>query len=157
MRRVAAITFAPTGTANPFGIAGQLSATSAAIAPNGSAFVVRTYSDAYVWALRGGGVRAALARQPEVIALPSQPQGEGIAVTGRSLITSSEGLHSAVYAVPLPEPAPQSATRSLPVTSSEPAAPAEGGGGAGWRIAIGAAGAAVVMIVAFAAWRRRSH
>jgi hypothetical protein len=105
LRRVAAITFSPTGTGNPFGPAGQLLATSAAFARDGSTFAVRTYADAYVWRVGSGSLAAALRRAPIRIALPRQPQGEGLAIVGRQLVIDSEGRHSAAYAVPVPVPA----------------------------------------------------
>jgi hypothetical protein len=150
LRRVGSIAFAPTGTHNPFGVAGQVSATSAAISVDGSIFVVRTYSDAYVWPLGGAGLAAALARRPVVVPLPDQPQGEGIAVSGRTLLIDSEGLHSAVYAVPLPEPPAQPHA-----TASEPAAGhTTHDADRRWPLAIGAA-AAVALVVAVLGVRRR--
>jgi hypothetical protein len=157
VRRVATVAFAPTGTPNPFGIAGALSATSAAIAPDGSAFVVRTYSDACVWRLDGTGLRTALARPPTVLALPRQPQGEGVGITRHALVIDSEGLHTAVYSVPLPN-GPSAATSPSPGargTASQPAPRSGDDAGVGWPVAIGAAVAVLVLAVGFAAWRRR--
>ncbi len=159
VRRVATVTFAATGTPNPFGIAGALSATSAAIAPDGSAFVVRTYSDAYVWPLDGAGLRAALARPPTVLALPRQPQGEGVGITRHALVIDSEGRHAAVYAVPLPEVsgAPTSPSPAPRSSASRPAPRSGHDAGIGWPVAVGAAAAVLALAVAFAAWRRRSR
>lgn len=104
LRRAGRLSFSSTGTANPFGLPGQLMATGAAISPDGSLFVVRTYADAWVWRLAGSGLRPALLRPPEVVSLPKQPQGEGVAVAGGHLIIDSENAHSAVYSVALPRP-----------------------------------------------------
>jgi hypothetical protein len=102
MQRIGSITFHPTGTANPFGLAGQLIATGATISANGSAFVVRTYSDAWVWRLGADGLGAALRNKPAVVALPRQQQGEGVAVVGSRLVVDSEGARSPVFAIALP-------------------------------------------------------
>jgi hypothetical protein len=153
LRRVGSITFAPTGTRNPFGVAGQLTATSAAISHDGSVFVVRTYSDAYVWPLSDADVPATLTRRPVVIPLPDQPQGEGIAVSGRTLLIDSEGRHSAVYAVPLPEPSPQPHA-----TASEPAARhATHDADRRWPLAIAAAAAVALVVAVLGARRRRTR
>lgn len=117
LRRVGSIQLTPTGTANPFGLPGQLAVTGAAISADGSVLAVRTYADAYVWPLARGGVPAALRRRPFRVALPEQRQGEGIAVGGAALLVDSEGIHSAVYRVALPAAAP-SPGRSSPVPAS---------------------------------------
>ena len=66
-------------------------------------FVVRTYTDAYLWRVAGDDVAAALRRAPFRFALPLEQQGEGIAFDGDRLLVDSEGLASPVYAVPLPK------------------------------------------------------
>lgn len=151
LTRVGAIAFLPTGTPNPFGIAGSLTATSAAIAPDGSAFVVRTYSDAYVWALGAGGVRAALPARPAVVPLPRQPQGEGVTVAGHRLVIDSEGGHSAVYTVPLPAlPRPAPSPSRTAAAAPAPALTARrvstsAGGSPGWSLALGTAATVLVL------------
>jgi hypothetical protein len=101
--RVGAIQFSAQTTGTPQGGVGTLTATSASVSRNGDLLAVRTYSDAYVWPLHlGGGFGAALTRKPTHIALPVQPQGEGVAFHGNNLIIDSETAYSAVYQVPLP-------------------------------------------------------
>jgi hypothetical protein len=65
-------------------------------------------------------VVAALRGPPVRLALPAQPQGEGIAVDGQRLLIDSEGTNSAVYAVPLPALSP-AAPSTRPAPSAQPA------------------------------------
>jgi hypothetical protein len=88
----------PLGGGSLFG----LLVTGAAISPGGDRLVLRTYTNAYVWALRSGDVAAALRTAPVRIALPVQPQGEGVTFDGNALLIDSEGIGSAVWSVPLP-------------------------------------------------------
>jgi hypothetical protein len=101
--RVGSIQFSAQTTGTPEGGVGTLTATAASVSRNGGLLAVRTYSDAYIWHLhQGGGFGAALTRKPVHIALPIQPQGEGVAFHGANLVIDSETVHSAVYQVPLP-------------------------------------------------------
>jgi hypothetical protein len=102
LRPIARITLRGTGTSNPFGSAGQLTVTGASISPHGALFAVRTYADAWIWRLGGTPLWRALRRDPVVVPLPRQPQGEGIAVLRRGLVVDSERAGSAVYRLPLP-------------------------------------------------------
>ncbi|MDT4932142.1 MAG: hypothetical protein QOK11_34 [Pseudonocardiales bacterium] len=102
LRRLGSIQFALTSTPGPFSLAGHLMATGADVSRDGSLLTVRTYTDAYLWRLRGGDVAAGLRRAPVRVALPEQPQGEGIAIAGSRLLVDSERAGSAVYAVPIP-------------------------------------------------------
>jgi hypothetical protein len=122
LHRVGRIGFLPTGTPNPFGLAGQLVATSAAFARDGSAFAVRTYADAYVWRVGAAGLGAALHETPARVALPRQPQGEGVGFAGRRLVIDSEGRGSAVYAVRFALPPTRSVPRPRPTTPAPSAA-----------------------------------
>lgn len=92
---VAAITFAP----------GLFSgaATGADFSRDGTRFVVRTYTAAYLWSVHGGDLAAALRGTPTRITLPLQQQGEGVAFDGDRLVVDSEGRDVPVYAVPLPK------------------------------------------------------
>jgi hypothetical protein len=104
MSKVAAVNLTFTGTAGgPVGQAGQLLVTGGAVAADGSALALRTYTDAYVWPLVGSDVPTALAAAPVRIALPDSPQGEAItfAADNRTLLVASEGLPSDVTRVPL--------------------------------------------------------
>ena len=72
-------------------------ATDAAWAPDGSSFVIRTYFSAEYYDRIGHEVTTTF--------LPSQKQGESITYTrdGRSVLIGSEGRHSPVWRVPVPD------------------------------------------------------
>ncbi len=125
LTEVARVQFAPAGSADPFGVVGELTATGASISPDGSLLAIRTYSDAYLWHLSDGDVAAALRAEPTRVTLPDQPQGESIALTSSAMLIASEGVGSAVYSVPLPQlPAARTpASTSAGVRSSAAAAP----------------------------------
>lgn len=130
LTRIATIRFTFTGTPGPYAPIGQLTATGAALSQDGTRFAVRTYTDAYLWQLHDGDLAAALHRRPLRIALPRQPQGEGICFAGAKLLIDSEGKDSVVYRVPVPVPAPAPRTSTSPPTASrqppsEPAADLE--------------------------------
>jgi hypothetical protein len=102
--KVAAVNITFTGTAGgPVGQAGQLLVTGGAVAADGSRLALRTYTDAYVWALTGSDVVGALAGTPIRVPLPDSPQGEAIsfAADHRNLVVASEGLPSDVTLVPV--------------------------------------------------------
>lgn len=104
MDKVAAVNMTFTGTTGgPVGQAGQLLITGGAVARDGSAVALRTYTDAYVWPLVGSDVPTALAAAPMRIPLPESPQGEAISFStdNRNLVVASEGLPSDVTVVPL--------------------------------------------------------
>jgi hypothetical protein len=123
LRQVASTGFLPTGTAGgPVGAAGQVLVTGGAVAPDGRTVVLRTYTDAYVWAAPDGDVAMAIrSGQRRRIPLPPTAQGEAVAFSadGRSLLTSTEGVPGAVQQIPLaggtPAPAP---TTTRPAASS---------------------------------------
>ena len=97
-----------TGTPGGPGIGAfaQLLVTAADIAPDGSRFAVRTYTDVYEWdldpAATGDVLRAALEAEPRVRSLPPVEQGEGLAYAtdSASLLTSSEGQGAPVHRIP---------------------------------------------------------
>ena len=101
-RRIGAVQFLPHGVANPFGPAGEMLATGAAMSRTGTLLAIRTYASAYVWRVGARGVAAALRAAPARIDLPRERQGEGVTFTGSGLLVDSEGRDSPVYAVPLP-------------------------------------------------------
>jgi len=111
LRRIGEIDFHPTGTPGGPNVVGQVTATGAALSRDGSLLAVRTYTDAYVWPVCNGDVARAVKARPARVALPRQPQGEGITVDGARLLVDSEQAGSAVYAVALPR---------LPTGSSAP-------------------------------------
>ncbi|MGY1753665.1 hypothetical protein [Blastococcus sp. SYSU D01042] len=115
MERVATVNMTLTGTpGGPVGRAGQLMITGGAVAGDGHALALRTYTDAYVWPLTGSDVPAALAGTPVRIPLPESPQGEAISFTAdnQQLVVASEGVPSDVVVVPIPAATPGSAPAS---------------------------------------------
>jgi hypothetical protein len=106
--------------AEPTSLGGRL-VTGAAFSADGTVFAARTYGDAYLWRVGAGGLAAALRTPPVRITLPLQPQGEAIAVDGTELLLASEGAHSDVLSVPVPEAVRGSAPPSA--ASPTPAAP----------------------------------
>ncbi len=112
MERVSTVNMTLTGTAGgPVGRAGQLLVTGGAVAGDGHALALRTYTDAYVWPLTGSDVVGALAGTPVRVALPESPQGEAISFTGddQQLVVASEGVPSDVVVVPIPAGTPVAA------------------------------------------------
>lgn len=104
MEKVADVEFTMTGTpGGPVGRAGQLLVTGGAVSADGARIALRTYTDAYVWALSGSDIAGALATAPQdVLALPDAPQGEAIsfAADSRSLIVAGEGVNSVITTIP---------------------------------------------------------
>jgi hypothetical protein len=107
---VTTLSFGPTGTSGgPVGGVSQVLVTGGAVAPDGTRFALRTYTDAYVWSAPDGDLAAALrSGTPRRLALPATRQGEAIAFSadGRSLLTSTEGRPAPVHQVPLGNAAP---------------------------------------------------
>lgn len=109
MERVATVNMTLTGTpGGPVGRAGQLLITGGAVAGDGHALALRTYTDAYVWPLVGSDVPGALAGTPVRVPLPDSPQGEAISFTAdsRQLVVASESVPSDVVVVPIPAVTP---------------------------------------------------
>ncbi len=167
LRALATVRLGAPGT-SLFGLPGRL-ATGAAMSADGSEFVIRTYTDAYVWRVRGGDVAGALRARPVRVALPVQQQGEGVAVVGSSLEIDSEGREQPVWSVPLPgpgtpSPAGSSSSPGPPAGSPtvrahvRPARPSAGSGpSAGELAAVAAVGAVLLVGVGAAGARRRAR
>ncbi len=105
MERVSTVNMTLTGTpGGPIGRAGQLLVTGGAVAGDGHALALRTYTDAYVWPLVGSDVVGALAGTPVRAALPDSPQGEAVSFTpdDQQLVVASEGVPGDVVVVPIP-------------------------------------------------------
>jgi hypothetical protein len=167
LTRVGSITFRAHATGIPLGVLGSLTATGAAISRDGSLLVVRTYADAFAWPVRKDDIAAALRRVPTRIALPVQPQGEGVAVDGDRLLVDSEGARTAVYSVPLPTsllrapPTPTSASTPTvgPASSSATAhaAPAPDRSADHVWLLVGSAAVLLVVAAAVVLLRRRAR
>ncbi|HJQ42182.1 MAG TPA: hypothetical protein VJ831_03790 [Jatrophihabitantaceae bacterium] len=136
--KVVDLQFKVLRTESPATATRQLSATGAAFGNAGHTLVLRTYTDAYIYRIVGGNVKAALTRRPGAgFELPAQPLGEAITIAGDQLVIASEEVASPVYAVPLPGAKPLRAS-SAPVTSKSAAHtkdPNKGSGsGTWWRV-----------------------
>lgn len=137
MSKVAEVDLDLTGTAGgPVGSVGQLLVTGGAVSPDGRLIALRTYTDAYVWAVpEGASIPSVLQDvEPRVVPLPPAPQGEAIAfgANGRDLVLSSEGSPFAVVVVPaVPDP-PPSTSAAAP---SGPSGRTDGGGPDGSNVA----------------------
>jgi hypothetical protein len=93
---------APSLSQSGIAFLGRGLATGGDVAADGSRVVVRTYAEAFEWAVRNGDIVAAMAAKPQRVALPDEPQGEGIGYTrdGRDLVAVSEGAAGPFDLVP---------------------------------------------------------
>lgn len=158
LRKAGTFRIPDTSTGNPFGFAGRLVITGGAVSPDGTRVVLRTYADAFEFAVTGGDVVKAITEgEAERIPLPDEPQGESITYSpdGRSLLTVSEGEDPVIlrYASVIPAPSPSAST--VPPAADGSAAPAASRGltPAGIAVAAGA-GALVLGLLAFGLLRR---
>lgn len=92
LEQVGEIAFEVTDTpGGPVGAFGSLLATGGAVNSSGTIAAVRTYTDVYLYPDADGDLLAALRREPIVIPIPGEPQGEAIAFTEDGhLLTASE-------------------------------------------------------------------
>lgn len=125
LRKVTTLTLPPTGTeGGPVGSTSQVLVTGGAVSADGRLLVLRTYTDAYVWAAPDGDLAAALRSDDRRrIPLPSTAQGEAVAVSpdGQALLTSTEGVPGAVHEVPLGEAAVAPSPRASDPSAGPPA------------------------------------
>lgn len=102
------------------GMIGSVLVTGAASTVDGSVVAIRTYTDAYLYAVPDGNLLAALGTEPVRVPLPNEKQGEAIAFQpDGSLVSGSEGVGEPIRIV---------SGASALVTPKPAAAP--GGGGA---------------------------
>jgi hypothetical protein len=125
--------------------------TGGSVSPDGNLAVLRTYTTAETWVVQHGQLGAALRGPPGVATqLPAEPQGEGVAIRGGSMVLVSEQKHSQVLELPLPVADPDP-----PPPSESPTPSAAGGerhGLSALLVGVEAALAAVflVLLVGFA-------
>ncbi|GAB1820940.1 hypothetical protein [Herbidospora sp. RD11066] len=130
-------------------------ATDAAFAPDGSSFVVRTYFSATLYRKIDDEISG--------VGMPMLRQSESITYSadGKSLLTGSEGEHSPVVRVPLPESAKPSPSPTPEATKASPAAQPvasesqETGGGFMIALWLGVAVGAIGIIFGIARWAGR--
>jgi hypothetical protein len=135
LERVGTVVLPPSDTpGGPLGSFGSALVTGAA--RTGELVALRSYTDAWLYPMRGGDVVGALAGTPVRVPLPDEPQGEAIAFTADgTLLSGSEtrgGEPGRLRAVPgaasLVTPAPGS---GLPGSGAGPGSPVVEPGGAG--------------------------
>jgi hypothetical protein len=77
----------------PVPAASDMAASAAAAHPCGLGFLVRTYDRVYEFRATSGDFESAFAATPQVVAMPSEPQSEGISylADGRGFVSAGEG------------------------------------------------------------------
>jgi hypothetical protein len=92
MKRAADLKLPSTTTENPLGLIGRLVVTGAAVSPDRSKLVIRTYADAFEFPVSNDDLVAAVKGTPTATALPNEPQGESISYSadGKYLYTVSD-------------------------------------------------------------------
>jgi hypothetical protein len=150
--RVGAVALPPSDTVGgPLGGLGSRVVTGAATSADGHVVALRTYTDAWLYAVPDGDVGAALAGAPTRVPLPDEPQGEAIAFTrDGTLLSASEtrdGRAGELRAVPAAAalvtapPAETGTPSAAPAGVQRPAAP-----DAAWLPAALGAAAVVVLL-----------
>lgn len=115
-----------TEVVHRLGAAGRRLVTGAANAPDGSAVVLRSYTDAFEYEVTDGDVVAALTGgEPLITPLPEEPLGEAISYTadGEQFLTVSEVPEESDYT-----PALLGYTPTAPPAPTSPPEPAAGTG-----------------------------
>ena len=116
-------------TGTPTGVTGGGAiVTGAALSPDGTRVVIRTYSDAYEYAVAGGDIVTAVQGEPiGVTPLPNEPKGEAITYSadGTQFITASSGASGITLLTYTPYEAPE----VIPTTAATTPPADEGGGG----------------------------
>ncbi|WP_370972651.1 hypothetical protein [Amycolatopsis sp. cg9] len=114
----------------PVGSIGSVLVTGGASMADGSVVALRTYTDAYVYAVPDGDLLAALQRNPVRIPLPGEKQGEAIAFDpDGTLVSGSEGVGQPLRTV-----------RGAAALAAQSGAPAEGTTSTGAGASSGSAG-----------------
>lgn len=93
LTRVASVRINPTDTpGGPVpGVVGSVVVTGGATSVDGGVVALRTYTDAYLFAVRNGDIPAALETEPVRVPLPDEAQGEAIAFDqDGALLSASE-------------------------------------------------------------------
>ena len=87
------VTLPKTETPNPYTVAGRMVVTGAAMSPDKTKVVLRSYADAFEWTVSNGDIVGALTQgKPRITPLPEEPLGEAIAYSadGTRFLTVSE-------------------------------------------------------------------
>ncbi len=166
--RVGDVVLPPSDTpGGPIGGLGARTVTGGAVDPDGRVVALRTYTDAWLFAVPDGSgpdgepdaIAAALRGTPVRVPLPDEPQGEAVAFTADgTLLSGSEargGAAGQIRAVPAAAALATAATAAAatgagstpdPVAEGAPAPPAVAAENPAWRpAAIGAAALVVAL------------
>ncbi|WP_432988688.1 hypothetical protein [Dactylosporangium sp. CA-233914] len=154
-----------SGTSNPFGFLGGSFVTGAAVSPDGTRAVVRTYADAYEFDVPDGDVAKAITTgKPRVTPLPDEPQGEAIAYTpdGKDFLTVSDQAGPvSILRYPVERPAPSPSPSPTPTEAAKQAdrgaGPGEPGPGRQGKVALLTGAFVVVAVGLVAAAARRAR
>lgn len=102
LEMVGTIPFKYTGTpGGQLAQAGQKVVTGGAVSPDGKKVLLRTYTDAYEWDVKGGNIaKSIVSGKPRRTPLPNEPGGEAISFSadGSSYLTVSDSSTSATDA-----------------------------------------------------------
>jgi hypothetical protein len=156
--RIGQLTLPPSDTqGGPLGGLGSRMVTGAASTADGSVVAVRSYTDAWLYPVRGGDLMTALEATPVQVPLPDEPQGEAVAFEADgTLVSGSEtrGVRGEIRVVPGAAALAADRLRAAaPPTAAPPVEPAPDWLPAG----IGAAAVvgALLLVIAAMAVRRR--
>ncbi|RSN30838.1 hypothetical protein DL990_23065 [Amycolatopsis sp. WAC 01416] len=84
----------------PAGSIGSMTVTGAASMADGSVVALRTYTDAYLYAVTDGDLKSALQREPVRVPLPNEKQGEALTFDpDGTLLSGGEGVGEQIRAV----------------------------------------------------------
>lgn len=102
LEKVGSLHLSTTDTpGGPIPLVGSVLVTGAAATQDGSVVAIRTYTEAYLYAVPDGDLLAALGREPVRIPLPDEKQGEAIAFEpDGALLSASEGVGEPIRTVP---------------------------------------------------------
>jgi hypothetical protein len=161
LQHVGSVRLGPTDTPGgpvPAGI-GSVLVTGGASTADGSVVALRTYTDAYLFAVPDGNLLAALGTHPVRVPLPNEKQGESIAFEpDGSLVSASEGVGQPIRivsgAVALVAPPPKPAANTGGADSGGAAAADKPAGKEGLPT-LPAIGLTVVIVGGIALFMRR--
>ncbi|HEY7222924.1 MAG TPA: hypothetical protein VH561_04810 [Micromonosporaceae bacterium] len=108
LKKVGSFTAMTTGTPAPSGVTNPQLVTGAALSPDGSKIVVRTYTDAYEYKVSDGDIAGALSADPTgVTPLPGEKSGEAITYSadGKSFVTAPVSSGKLLSYTPYVKPA----------------------------------------------------
>ncbi len=135
----------------PVGSIGSMTVTGAASMADGSVVALRTYTDAYLYAVTDGDLAAALRREPVHVPLPNEKQGEALAFDpDGTLLSGGEGVGEQIRAVKGAAAVAKESAGSEGSTSGGTSAAGGSGSGSGFPfVQVGIA--AIVLIGGFLA------